>query len=90
MSATTPADLLTLIDAYAAASAHRAESVECASWAFLGAHRAMIAARTAVADALGAVPPPLTDELTRLAEGAAEREQAWRDRIDAALTEAGR
>lgn len=74
MSATTPADLLTLIDAYAAASAHRA----------------MVAARTAVADALGAVPPPLTDDLTRLAEGAAEREQAWRDRIDAALTEAGR
>lgn len=85
MSATTPADLLALIDAYADAAARRAESVECAAWAFLDAHRAMVAARTAVADALGTAASVLDDHLSQLAMDAEARDRAWHARIDAAL-----
>lgn len=89
MSTTTP-DLLALIDAYATAATRRAEAVECASWAFLDAHRAMVAARTAVADALGVAASPLRDDLTALAEDAADRERAWHARIDAVLARSAR
>lgn len=84
-AATTPVELLALIDAYAVAAARRAASVECASWAFLDAHRAMVAARTAVADALGTTAPSLDDRLSQLAADADERERAWHARIDAVL-----
>lgn len=87
-AATTPVELLellALIDAYAVAAARRAEAVECASWAFLDAHRAMVAARTAVADALGTTAPNLDDHLSQLAADADERERASHARIAAAL-----
>ncbi|MGB4777486.1 hypothetical protein [Microbacterium sp.] len=86
--ATTTADLLTLIDAYAAASAAREEAREYASWAFADAHRAMLTARADVTAALGINPdvvPPLTDATTVLAEDAIAADAAWSARIDAVL-----
>lgn len=58
--------LLTLIDAYAAARSSRdAAFFEFAAWAFADENRRTLAARTAVADALGiADPPPLRDPIT--------------------------
>ncbi|OJU41572.1 MAG: hypothetical protein BGN97_03870 [Microbacterium sp. 69-10] len=72
MAETQPisAHLFALIDAYALACAEREASRDCAAWAFFDAHRAMLAARAAVASALS-IParelPPLTDNTTRLA-----------------------
>ena len=82
---TTPADLLALVDAYARAAEARSEARDGAGWAYLAAHRDMLAARAAVAEVLEVTAPPLEDDLTRLADDAAVYDRAWRDRIDAAL-----
>lgn len=88
--AQSPLHLFTLIDAYAAARAERESARECASWAFLAAHRAMVEAREAVALALDigvSTVPVLTDDTTALASDGFARAAAWQERIDAALSE---
>ncbi|MGX1694407.1 tyrosine-type recombinase/integrase [Microbacterium keratanolyticum] len=63
--------LFALVDAYALACATREAARECAAWAFEDAHHAMLAARAAVAEALGipaAALAPLNDATTRLAD----------------------
>lgn len=84
----SPSDLLTLIDAYAAAAAHREASRDAAGWAFAAAHRQLLAAREAAAAALG-IPacqlPALDDDTTRLAQDAIAADDAWRARVDATL-----
>lgn len=78
--ADTASHLLDLIDAYAAARADRDDAYSnSAAWAFDESHRAMLAARATVADALGIRnPEPPRDEITDAAErAAAEHERRW-------------
>jgi len=70
------AQLLALIDSYAAARAarERLDALGAAGWAFVDAHRAMLAARAAVADALGVTDAaPMPDPLAGLAAFAETR-----------------